>query len=632
MYEEFFGFSRRPFSATASADSYVPLEAVEKARAALELCARDGQGIGVLTGPAGTGKTVLGLRLREDLSDSFLPVFLPTANFATRRSLLQAILHEMGHSCTRLAAQELRIALLDRLRNVRPERDGVVLIVDEAHLLSERLLEELRTIAQPGADGEPLLRVVLLGQLLLEEKLAEPALAALNQRLVCQVSLEPYTQQESAEYLTRRIERAEGAPADVFTADAARAICQAADGNPRCINKLADHALLLAFANEERPVSQETVLQALDDLRRLPLQWNEPAGAFPPGVPGDEIARAESENVEPAGDAGKFTSADHADPAVLDDWSDSGDSFANADREPSADWETDWSSEPQAAFEIGAPLDDPAADAIESSPHVAASDATCVIAPSITSEPALEAAASLDADWHGSRLMSERTQSPPSPEPSARGIEERPVLDRYALLDAGLPLPDDLPPAGAYRAPGSTARSPDQRIDAMLPLLNAALRPLVDSGDESFNAPSRETPLTVLSDPPAKFDSTIDSEIGNNSADDSFEARLGDQVLGICLETQRAIDERLESPPPHEAELIDTPPLASQWDDAPSTGPAGRSEFDAIEKLGAIEYDIVEPEPRTPRPSWTGEPAHTTGGRRRSCRRLFSALRRRCEA
>ncbi|MEX0716894.1 MAG: AAA family ATPase [Planctomycetaceae bacterium] len=645
MYEEFFGLSRRPFSATPCAETYVALESIEEARAALEACVRGGQGIGVVTGPAGTGKSLLCLRLRDALRDRFVPILLSNANFPTRRGLLQAILFELNHPGGPLAAQELRIALQDHLRTVRPEREGIALIVDEAHLLSDRLLEELRTIAQLAADGAPLVRVVLAGQLLLEEKLAEPALEALNQRIVCQTSIEPLTQRESAEFLARRIEMAGGEPRDVFPGDAAQAICQAADGNPRCLTQLADHALLLAFANEERPVSRATVLQALDDLRRLPLQWSEPAGGF---------AAADA---EPAADgAGEI---DGADSFLRDDANanENDHPFDDLPAEPNLENEfsdQDWDDEPEAAFEVGHSIGDESAT-------------------TATTEGDVEVAHALEVGWNVEE--SPLDDAPPEPPPfvgppeadSPRetfsapvgAIEERPVIDRYAWLDAGLPFPEESPAAAGRTAGAARAASPARRIDAMLPLLSEALRPLTcgETGRGATTWTASSVPSSNEADVPGETESfgeiesfampadsyagesdPMDGERGaadgGDDEEDSFEARLGNEVLEVCLETQQALDARLAATEPHRETPAEQPEFdatRSEWDDAEwdlsdadrrAASDAGHdARFDA-------EYDVVEPEPAMSWRERTGSPAPRPEGRR-DYRRLFSALRRR---
>ena len=288
MYEEFFGLQRRPFSATPDANCFVPLEAHQGVLDALAVSCERGQGIGVLTGEAGLGKSLVGLRLAFELQPTFATVFLGHSAYATRRALLQAILYELNRPFDRKAEQELRLELASALKSLRLEKQGFVLIVDEAHRLSLPLLDELRLLTLLAEAGEPLARVVLIGDRDLEERLANPELAAFNQRVCCQVDLAPLTQVESLEYLSAHLESAGGEAEEIFTEEALAFLAKAADGVPRCLNHLADHALLLAYVTERRPVSAEVVREALDDLKQLPLHWNDP-------ISGGEIYRGLSQ-------------------------------------------------------------------------------------------------------------------------------------------------------------------------------------------------------------------------------------------------------------------------------------------------------------------------------------------------
>jgi type II secretory pathway predicted ATPase ExeA len=276
MYEEFFGLTRRLFSATPDASCFVPLEGPQAALDALAIGCERGQGIGVLTGDAGLGKTLLGLRLAFELQPTFQTAFVNHSAFPTRRALLQAILFELHRPYIRLAEQELRLELASALKALRAEHQALVVILDEAHKLSEPLLDEVRLLAMLADRGEPLTRVVLIGDRDLEERLTDPGLSAFNQRVCCQVELTPLTQAESIEYLRACVELAGGHVDEIFSDDALLLIAKAADGSPRCLNHLSDHSLLLAYVGECRPVTADIARQALDDLKQLPLNWHDP--------------------------------------------------------------------------------------------------------------------------------------------------------------------------------------------------------------------------------------------------------------------------------------------------------------------------------------------------------------------
>ncbi len=299
MYQSQFGLSRRPFSSTPDPTCVVPVGGMPEALSELEHCAQDGQGIGILTAPPGLGKTILCRKLAEALRERFAVVFLPNANFPTRRSLLQAVLYEMGHPYLRLGEQELRLEFTTAVRDLHPDREGLVLIVDEAHLLHQRLLEELRTATHLVHEGEMLVRLILCGQLELEERLVRKDLAAINQRIVCHSTLCSLSLAESQEYLQQRIEWAGGSLESILEPEAVRMICQASDGNPRCLNQLCDHGLLLASANQEPRVTPRHVSEALEELQQLPLHWNHVQTVSSAPVATSHVVEIVCDEVEP---------------------------------------------------------------------------------------------------------------------------------------------------------------------------------------------------------------------------------------------------------------------------------------------------------------------------------------------
>lgn len=281
MYEPFFGMERRPFSATPDPGCFFRSSELQTILDELTVCVERGQGIGILTAAAGIGKTLLCQRLAADLrardasSSQFECVYLSNSNFPTRRSLLQAILFEMGDEYSRRDEPELRIDLRSRLLSLRPQREALVLIVDEAHLFGDELLEELRTLSDLAADGSSLVRIVLSGQHELEERLTDRSFDALNQRISKHIFAEPLTISESVEYLEHRLSWAGSDIESVFSEEAIGIITRASGGVPRCLNQLSDHSLLLAFASDQKPVTEDTVREALEDLKQLPLHWND---------------------------------------------------------------------------------------------------------------------------------------------------------------------------------------------------------------------------------------------------------------------------------------------------------------------------------------------------------------------
>src|SRR5258708_6612215 len=407
MYEAYFHLLKRPFAATCDPSCFFAPEPIQELVDELVLRAESGQGICVLSAPAGTGKTLVCRRIAAEFSGRLTPLFLANANFPTRRALLQSLLFELGLRYSGLEEQELRLAVYAALRKLTQSGRGAVLIVDEAHLLNDRLLEELRLLASLAEEDQPLARLILAGQPALEERLVSPALEALNQRIICQAYLDPLTREQSIGYAKFRVEWAGGDSAKIFTPKALERIALACNGLPRCLNQLCDHVLLLAYVQELPRVGEEAVDEALRDLKQLPLNWNTPMTADPSGEDDEESPLRETD----------FDSVDDGDIAP-----------AERAHAPSRTESTE-----KACIEIGGPTDaddgdDDAEALVDYSYRLPASQA----------RPAVDAPAVAMSEL----LARHRREAVPAADSlliETRGFAEEPVADKYAALDRRLP-------------------------------------------------------------------------------------------------------------------------------------------------------------------------------------------------
>lgn len=274
MYEKFFSLAHRPFAAAPNLECIVAHQGYVDAREKLIRCLSDGCGTAVLTAPAGLGKSLLCQDIQSRLRGLFTVAYLCSAQFPNRKAMLQAILFELSAEYLGLSEDEARLGIIKAAQEASERGRSLILIIDEAHLVSTELLQELRALAEPSPRCANPVRLMLCGQLELEERLADQALDSLNQRIASHAILESLTQSESAEYILERLAIA-GAKTQIFTEEAMAFIVKAADGNPRAIHQLCDHCLLSAYTIEEKPISLEIARNSLDDLRALPLHWND---------------------------------------------------------------------------------------------------------------------------------------------------------------------------------------------------------------------------------------------------------------------------------------------------------------------------------------------------------------------
>src|SRR5437879_9481991 len=146
MDGSFFGLGQRPCRNTPDAAGYYPATGHELALAPLRQAIGDDEGLALLTGAPGTGKTLLCHRLIELVGPDVATAFLTNSHFRDRAGLLQAILYDLSLPYEGHGEQELRLALTDYLlKNFGAGRRSLLLI-DEAQHLTPDLLEELRLL------------------------------------------------------------------------------------------------------------------------------------------------------------------------------------------------------------------------------------------------------------------------------------------------------------------------------------------------------------------------------------------------------------------------------------------------------------------------------------------------------
>lgn len=266
MYEQCFGLKRRPFPPTPDTGLYYPATAHESALTALCRGLENEESFVLVSGEAGTGKTLLAYALLERLGDKTASAFLTNSHFANRSALLQAILYDLGLPYDEASEQTLRLRLTDQLlKNCAAERRTIV-IIDEAHHLDADLLEELRLLANLEAGTGKAVQFVLAAQPGITHTLQQPGLESLQQRIAVRSALGPLPVEEAYDYLLHHLRCAGGKPEKIFDDTALETIARGAHGIPRCLNQAAHQALVLAAEGELPKVDTEAALEALSML------------------------------------------------------------------------------------------------------------------------------------------------------------------------------------------------------------------------------------------------------------------------------------------------------------------------------------------------------------------------------
>jgi general secretion pathway protein A len=187
----------------------------------------------------------------------------------TATQLLRAVLRDLGLQ----ASSRDRLHLVGQLNEYLLERSAegvnVVVFIDEAQNLAPEVMEQVRLLSNLETDQHKLLQIVLVGQPELKERLAQPELRQLRQRILVRCELKPLTADEVGQYLAYRLQIA-GAPKPwLFEEPAARLAHKHAAGIPRLINAIGDRALLAGYVARVPRITKREVERAVQDLGDL---------------------------------------------------------------------------------------------------------------------------------------------------------------------------------------------------------------------------------------------------------------------------------------------------------------------------------------------------------------------------
>lgn len=264
MYESYFGLRENPFSLRPDPDYYFLHPSLRLVVAQLEYALlSQGAGIVLISGEAGVGKTTLIRRLmslaRPELSMGLM--FQGEASWVNTLRWMSLAFDLPTKSLDEVALFE---QLLVHWGQEASYGRRCVLVVDEAHLLSDEQLTRLRILGNVNADDVDLLQLVLVGQSELRHRLSAPPWEAMRQRIVADVSLGALSEAEVGSFIAHRLSAA-GCQEALFSEDAVRLITRASGGIPRLINGLCDTSLLFAFAESCSQVNDVIVNAVIRD-------------------------------------------------------------------------------------------------------------------------------------------------------------------------------------------------------------------------------------------------------------------------------------------------------------------------------------------------------------------------------
>ena len=256
-YEKYFGFCATPFGRD------IPVAELMKSAQWNELAGRllhvaKNNWLGLFTGETGTGKTTALRRMAAELDKNRFRLIYVYDSDLTPRNFYVETLHQLGYKA-RFYRGDAKRQLTKALNEIAQASQVPVIVVDEAHLLSHEMLEEIRFLLNMEMDSKSSCSLILVGQPELRSKLKLQIHQAIDGRVDIRFHLEAMSCEETAKYVKRHLDRVK-CPREIFTDTALKVIHDYALGMARRVNKVS-HASLMAAASQDKQLVDDYLVK-----------------------------------------------------------------------------------------------------------------------------------------------------------------------------------------------------------------------------------------------------------------------------------------------------------------------------------------------------------------------------------
>ena len=286
----FYGLKEPPFSLSTSPRFFFQGEEHKEALAFLNYGIRERRGFILLTGEAGTGKTTLLQALFASLGSDVLCAHISNPSLKAKDFFIilsRAIFQEKGGFRSKA---EFLFAFERFLKACQRQGKTFLLVIDEAHKISFRVLEEIRLLSNMESTEKSAMSICLVGQPELNHKLSRPEFLPVLQRISMRYRLQPLELEATRSYVETRLKEA-GAEREIFTPEAVRVIHECSRGYPRGINVLAENALLLGYARHRKKILAGMIRECHREMEVAPARPDKVVVAPKPLTPQIEPLR-----------------------------------------------------------------------------------------------------------------------------------------------------------------------------------------------------------------------------------------------------------------------------------------------------------------------------------------------------
>lgn len=271
VYYEFYNLKEHPFRLTCEPKYFYLSPEHTHANAMMEFALIKRQGIMLLTGEVGAGKTMLVQHFQSRLDTGYKIISINQTKLSATE-FLQLLLLELDEDVGQDDNEETLIArFLARLETIQNENLHTIIFIDEVQNLAPDILKLLFHFAQLRVDSQRLATIYLVGQNKIRDTLESPEISEETNVINAKYHLGPLSLKDIRRYIFHRLAVAGGHKSVKFDNDVFSVIETYTGGRPRLINVLTDHILTYAYMEELKEVNTQTVDKAIEDLQWLPF-------------------------------------------------------------------------------------------------------------------------------------------------------------------------------------------------------------------------------------------------------------------------------------------------------------------------------------------------------------------------
>ena len=269
MYLSFYKLKAKPFQISTDPHFLWLSEKHKEALATLKYGILDNKGVILLTGDIGLGKTTLIHALLNSLNKDVITATIPDPGLQ-QLDFFNFIANEFNLKKKFRSKGDFLIHFSHFLNDAYLKRKKVLLIIDEAQRLSNKMFEEIRLLSNLEKQHVKLLNIFIVGQEEANALLSKKKNRALKQRITINYKLEPLTENETRDYIKYRLNVA-GTNKKIFSLEAIQAVFLFSKGCPRLINIICDHAMLTGYVKELKVLTPDLIHECEQELK-LPDQ------------------------------------------------------------------------------------------------------------------------------------------------------------------------------------------------------------------------------------------------------------------------------------------------------------------------------------------------------------------------